>query len=762
MSEKTAEEKLRQTLEGEPLKPSKGKDKILRTHTSDALKREADAFIHDFEKRLNAGITHKPKSPPAKPKTIITSDKNQPQTQIIPEFDASYSEEPAPLPVITLDEKIQEIPEFDDSYSDEPDIIPDYTQKTQNFPEIDNSYSEESEFLPAAKPENKKIESSNDEQENENQDSNDNDSESLQDFTEINEPEPLPVIDNDSDEQENETQDSITYDSEISEPDSLNDFDEMTQDESQNLPEIPIIEDKDDSENELPDIPVIDDSEDSDNDEPEEISPDSESELEQEPDSDPEAEAAPVSITMPEDTNTAENKLMADIAEAMTGNPLTLDSPDTPEPYKLPDFENLDNNDQQTAEEKLRANIAQAMSESPLDAAQDKSNQDLEQDLNPFDDLPLTDLKPAPEPEPEPEKESAPEESFIPDFNEEPEELPQENQESSLDDSENNQDNEPDDFFSIIDDDSHDETESEPESKPEDSHEQTDSELEPIEIENIDSPEPDNPPAGEEENLLQEIANISNSNIDSNPEPEPESEPDLIPDIDSESEPESDSEPEILPSLLDDNEHPDPDSSTDDDANDWDISSLGALSEAASIIGDDHHEDDTDSDTNLPEVIEPETDLQAPPESESVIITHINPDEERSNEKIMSIRDKLENRKGGNDGTSAKRPWAALITALLLTGLLVVGVMLYFRVGSLIDRISAGTDGLSLNAPSAVEAPASYEYSIDFILDPNITERMTQRGKAGWQVVGSRRTQDTTTGQYGYEFIFMRRIKGGN
>ena len=85
-----------------------------------------------------------------------------------------------------------------------------------------------------------------------------------------------------------------------------------------------------------------------------------------------------------------------------------------------------------------------------------------------------------------------------------------------------------------------------------------------------------------------------------------------------------------------------------------------------------------------------------------------------------------------------------------------------WQIMSLSDKLTS----LAMNSPSydssvsGVETNPSYAYAIDFILDPNLADRMAQRGREGWQVVGSRRTQDSTTGQYGYEFIFMRRIPG--
>ena len=98
---------------------------------------------------------------------------------------------------------------------------------------------------------------------------------------------------------------------------------------------------------------------------------------------------------------------------------------------------------------------------------------------------------------------------------------------------------------------------------------------------------------------------------------------------------------------------------------------------------------------------------------------------------------------------------------VLMTLLLIVGGLIFWQLLQLSDKLTS----LSMNSPAfesipVVETKPSYDYAIDFILDPNLTERMAQRGRDGWQVVGSRRTQDSTTGQYGYEFIFMRRTQG--
>ncbi|MBQ7215394.1 MAG: hypothetical protein IJS39_05365 [Synergistaceae bacterium] len=150
--------------------------------------------------------------------------------------------------------------------------------------------------------------------------------------------------------------------------------------------------------------------------------------------------------------------------------------------------------------------------------------------------------------------------------------------------------------------------------------------------------------------------------------------------------------------------------------------------------------------------------------------------EQQEKEKTMNIREKLSKRKQGqkDSGNPAPAPAAAkkkfsgkgkssYLTPVLIFLLLIVGVLLLLQIRQFSERITNAVmnSGAFDGNASGIEARASYDYAIDFILDPNLTERMAARGRDGWQVVGSRRTQDTTTGQYGYEFIFMRRL-GGN
>ena len=123
----------------------------------------------------------------------------------------------------------------------------------------------------------------------------------------------------------------------------------------------------------------------------------------------------------------------------------------------------------------------------------------------------------------------------------------------------------------------------------------------------------------------------------------------------------------------------------------------------------------------------------------------------------MGIRDKLKAKK---DGASSGR--TGLFTNILLTLLLIVGGLLLWQLHSLSDKLTlTAMNSESLGTVSGVDqTPATYDYAIDFILDPNIPERMAARGREGWQVVGSMRNRDSMTGQPGYEFIFMRRRTG--
>lgn len=643
--------------------------------------------------------------------------------------------------------------------------------------------------------------------------------------SEPSEPEPEILPTSEIDEQEQE----ILPEPELQEPEP-----EISEPDGE-LPDIPVIEpdelqdinrEENESEisyGELPDIPVIeddieeennvDDTEENEEEISEEISSlpadivvNVDDELPELPETftepDPEAEAAPVSVTMPESTKTAEDKLMADIAEAMTGSPLNLDSPEAPAPYQLPDNflnANLENSDpsQQSAEDKLIANIAQAMNESPLDTAQEQTHQDLEQDLNPFDEInfsaPIHEaqetseidnetqepeiLEPETEPQDE-EQQDEQEQAFLPDFSDEnmtqdepPEELQDETHDETQDEPE---------IINDAEDQEADEQPSEPEPEPEEPTPTLELEPEPEQEEQTQddenealslSPEEaiamlgDDDDAEEEANedkgsnddepeiltaeqrLQQEIANFSQAQ----PENEinagiisPEINIDTQENIHEEVQPEN-TMPEQ--SLLDNSQ--DINEIEEENGDDWDISSLGALSEAASIPDDD------------PEDLTPK-------ETPTTII--MDNSEQAEQEKTMGIREKLAERKNAasakksstsSSSSSSGGSRGGLLLPILLGLLLLLGGVIAWQLHQISDKITlAMMNSAGFENVSGFEAPPSYDYTIDFILDPNITERMTARGREGWQVVGSRRTQDSTTGQYGYEFIFMRRRSG--
>jgi len=137
----------------------------------------------------------------------------------------------------------------------------------------------------------------------------------------------------------------------------------------------------------------------------------------------------------------------------------------------------------------------------------------------------------------------------------------------------------------------------------------------------------------------------------------------------------------------------------------------------------------------------------------------------------MGLREKVANKikskssGGGNDApmkvkSKKTSSGGGLFTTLLLIALLGVGGFIAWQLMQLNTRLSGGMPDMSAGfLPTSGSSNSSYEYAVDFIFDSNLSGRMAQRGKDGWQVVGSRRTQDSITGQLGYEFIFMRKAK---
>ncbi len=788
---KTSEEKLREELERDslmrdnPRSPSEDKAKSSRvigvrrrvsSGTDKSVGQQVDSFIDAFEKKVEdslSGVNVKTSSsaPAApvkqeKPRSVIRTQNEKPAEDTEQNLAVNVVEE---IPQI-IPETVRE-PEREPEHEDIPQVIPEIEPEVEPANESDkpDDVPEESKSLPEIEPEPE------------------NESEYESEET-------------DESEHEDELPDIPLIDSEPS------------YEEDDELPDIPVISadevdepDEDEELEEFEDIPVIDAEEEP---EPEEEEPEAQSETEKtedisspadivlnvdsdlpqitdEPDEeepDPEAESAPVSVTMPETIKTAEDKLMADIAEAFTGNPLTLESKEAPEPYRLPeDFftsQNNDSNAELSAEDKLKANIAQAMSESPIGIAQQQAMQDLEKDLNPFDEISLseladrtspgitepedeseseTELEPKEEPEQEEEKHEE-DEAFLPDFTDEnddasgpfdvtdePEQQEQQEQEQSdepeinLDELPLNDDNdeepmvESDSELEVV---SLDKPELEPEPEPE---------LEP-------QPEPEleseAEPLTAQQRLEQEIAQFTQDAPDAPEES-------INTDIDTQQE-EVSPENDMPDSLLDGTENDIAPQDDDEIGDDWDINSLGIVSEAASIPDDEP---------------EPEPEIEPEPELDPSFMTE--PTEETHKEKTMGLREKLAAKKNGaapkdSSPASAKKSSSSssgggILLPLLLFLLLAVGALTLWQLYSLPDRLasimSMNSNGV-FEPISHVESNPSYDYAIDFILDQNIVERMSQRGREGWQVVGSRRTQDSTTGQYGYEIIFMKRIAG--
>ena len=150
--------------------------------------------------------------------------------------------------------------------------------------------------------------------------------------------------------------------------------------------------------------------------------------------------------------------------------------------------------------------------------------------------------------------------------------------------------------------------------------------------------------------------------------------------------------------------------------------------------------------------------------------TSPDPGEEQEKEKVMGLREKVAMKTKKGNGSDLKKikekgkrssSSGGIFTPLLLIALLGVCGFVAWQLMQLNNRLSGGGAGMDFGAgfSSAPGDANSYEYAVDFIFDSNLSGRMAQRGKEGWQVVGSRRTQDSITGQLGYEFIFMRKTK---
>ena len=125
----------------------------------------------------------------------------------------------------------------------------------------------------------------------------------------------------------------------------------------------------------------------------------------------------------------------------------------------------------------------------------------------------------------------------------------------------------------------------------------------------------------------------------------------------------------------------------------------------------------------------------------------------------MGLKDKLLARKEAPVAQEgAARPRGGFLLPLLTLLLLAAVILCWLQLRGLtaVLRADQTPEAKAVASAGALHQDERYEYAIDFLLDDRITAGMDERGKAGWRVVGSRRTQDSTTGQYGYEFIFMR------
>ena len=687
MSEKTAEEKLRQTLEGdfsgdnEPKRSESGSRHLRRVRVKkpETSLRRIDSFMDDFERRVeqSLNITYPEKQRQHKASVPKIHKKPEPLPEPVQEIP-----EPLPEPV---DEELPEIPVIEAEIGQEDTPLPDIPV-IEPEPEEEQEQEQEQEQAP--------------EQEQESEQEQEQEPEQEQEIKEFQEAELTEAPD---------IEDILELDDEIldQEPPEGEQISEQESTENADFsPSADVVVNVDEE------LPVN---------APQKTEPD------------PENEAAPVSVTMPETTKTAEDKLMADIAEAMTGSPLNLESQENQGIYALPEdfFKPENNSDEspQSAEDKLKANIAQALSESPIDTAQNQANQDLEQDLNPFEEIPEPEILPEIEADPEPEETFFPEPEPVnePEI-EEPEaeplvepEIEEAENESLIEPEIEEAENEPLIEPEIIEDDEINDPFTIPESLLNDDEDEDEIKKQ------VNEPEP----LTEQERLTQEVAamsqefdfnNDNDNNINNNEEA-----------------PQNIDMPEQI--LLD----------NDDNDEDFDASSLGELGQAAEIP--DHEAEDFHA--------MPETVTEIITDTTSGIVQNGQNGEDEHKEKTMSIREKLASRKGGksSENSSAKKSSSSgLLTSILLGFILIIGALILWQLMQLSDKITSfAMNSTNFDAPVNESSKQSYDYAIDFIIDPNLTDRMSQRGREGWQVVGSRRTQDSTTGQYGYEFIFMRK-----
>ena len=170
-------------------------------------------------------------------------------------------------------------------------------------------------------------------------------------------------------------------------------------------------------------------------------------------------------------------------------------------------------------------------------------------------------------------------------------------------------------------------------------------------------------------------------------------------------------------------------------------------------------EEEHDEALDAPAPEEPAHEAEPEPEEIHESLQDAESAEATEEDTAMGLKDKLLARKEAPVAQEgAARPRGGFLLPLLTLLLLAAVILCWLQLRGLTTILRADrTPGAKAAASAgALQQDERYEYAIDFLLDDRITAGMDERGKAGWRVVGSRRTQDSTTGQYGYEFIFMR------
>ncbi|MBQ4418272.1 MAG: hypothetical protein II870_01445, partial [Synergistaceae bacterium] len=492
-------------------------------------------------------------------------------------------------------------------------------------------------------------------------------------------------------------------------------------------------------------------------------------------------------------------------------------------PEELPEFEEAE---LKTAEQKLMDDLAAAMEGPPLSLESEAVNEAEAEVIEEPEELEL-----------EAEAESETEPEVIDEQEQEPEDL----QDFEIENEEPQEQTEdfPELEAEVVPEDLEPEQEQEPEEITEELEELPEPETE-VEPETQESEEPEHKTA--EQRLMDELTAMGAElppqaqEQESKPdELELEGEPELenFPELEAEAVPEDlepeeiIEEPENLPGL---NIEPEPEAeeqTPEDDLNnnfmfepEPELQEPEDIAEAMTEINEDDTEDFSDMDEesnfnmNIEDEGEPVNEPASAPEGEEEFAPWLTPgegtwtpaleqennniafeDESLNNnnsdrsgedaqrEKDMGLRERMLNRKNGgadaaanNGSNNAKGSgWIgrALMTLLLL--LLVIGAgMCWWELRNLNLNLSK-LAGLDNNANSGVSSETAlriqnllsniesqnkeikpYEYAIEFLVDNNIVSGIAARGANGWQIVGSRRSQDTASGQYGYEFIFMR------